>query len=238
MKYIFNTIPLLSIVLLISCNSGKPERIENGQDNASAHVVKVKEVIQATSYTYLFVADGKDEFWLAGPKTEVDAGSTIIFERFMVMNNFKSKDLDRTFDRLLFVEKIVDPEKQKSDAAEVTEAHGSITNIEVDHEIRVEVLEGGISLAELFKNADKYNGKIVTVSGEVVKVNPEIMNKNWVHIQDGSGDDENYDLTITTLENVSVGDILNFTGKITLNKDFGMGYSFDVLMEDASLVAN
>ena len=62
------------------------------------------------------------------------------------------------------------------------------------------------------------------------------MNKNWVHVQDGSGDDKVYDLTVTTLEKVNVGDIVNFSGKIVLKKDFGMGYFFEVLMEDGLLV--
>jgi hypothetical protein len=102
------------------------------------------------------------------------------------------------------------------------------------NEVKVEAAEGGITIAELFANREKYNGKKVLIKGEVVKANLEIMNKNWFHIQDGTADGENFDLTITSLENdIEVGSIVTFEGMIILNKDFGHGYSYEVLMEDA-----
>jgi hypothetical protein len=67
----------------------------------------------------------------------------------------------------------------------------------------------------------------------VVKYSPGIMNKNWVHIQDGTEYDGNYDLTVTTLSEFKVGDIVTLEGKIALDKDFGYGYIYDVLLEDA-----
>ncbi|MBT4730283.1 MAG: hypothetical protein HOB88_17720 [Bacteroidetes bacterium] len=236
MKYTFFTTTLLSFIFLISCNTNKPERIDEGVSDNSIRTAQVKEVIQASGYTYLRIIAEGEEHWAAGPKTEIEAGTTILFEKFMVMNNFTSKDLNRTFDRILFMENIIDPEKLASDKEQISDAHGNIQVEETDHEINVEVLEGGITLAELFENAEKYENKKITVSGEVVKFNEAIMNKNWVHVQDGSGDDKVYDLTVTTLEKVNVGDIVNFSGKIVLKKDFGMGYFFEVLMEDGLLV--
>ena len=73
------------------------------------------------------------------------------------------------------------------------------------------------------------------MSGQVVKLNEGIMEKNWVHIQDGTSDSNNYDLPITTKEKVAMGDTVTFTGNISLKKDFGAGYVFDVIMEDAIL---
>ena len=92
------------------------------------------------------------------------------------------------------------------------------------------------SLKELFDNHDQYGGKKVVVKGECVKVNNQIMGRNWVHIQDGTKDgDTPYDLTITTQEEATIGDELTFEGVITLNKDFGGGYTYDVIMEKAKL---
>jgi len=74
------------------------------------------------------------------------------------------------------------------------------------------------------------------VQGSVVKLNNMIMNRNWVHIQDASIKNEKTDLTVTTDENVAMGDIVAFEGKISLNKDFGAGYKYEIIMEDAHII--
>jgi hypothetical protein len=61
------------------------------------------------------------------------------------------------------------------------------------------------------------------------------MNKNWVHLQDGTRDGDNWDLAITTQDIVKTGDIVVFEGVVALNKDFGAGYVYDVILEDAKL---
>jgi len=98
---------------------------------------------------------------------------------------------------------------------------------------KTEPAKGGLTLAELFKNAEEYNGKNVTIKGKVVKINSRIMNRNWVHLQDGTEYNGKYELTVTTKQDFKVGDIITLTGKIVLNKDFGYGYKYDILMEDA-----
>jgi hypothetical protein len=85
----------------------------------------------------------------------------------------------------------------------------------------------------LFVNKEKYENKIVTIRGKVVKYNPEIMGKNWAHIQDGTDFNGVFDLTVTTADVVTLDEISVFEGKITLNKDFGSGYSYEIIMEDA-----
>ena len=71
------------------------------------------------------------------------------------------------------------------------------------------------------------------IKGQVTKFSPNIMGKNWVHIQDGTNDSGNYDLTVTTNDVVKVGDVVTFEGTIVLKKDFGAGYFYEVIMEDA-----
>jgi hypothetical protein len=97
----------------------------------------------------------------------------------------------------------------------------------------IEPAQGAIRLSELFSNKAKYNNQVIKVTGKCVKVNPMIMNRNWVHIQDGSGND--LELTVTTAEMIPLGAVITFEGTIALDKDFGAGYRYDVIMEGAVL---
>lgn len=98
--------------------------------------------------------------------------------------------------------------------------------------------EGGKTVQEVISEANALKGKSVAVRGKVVKVNTGIMGKNWLHIADGSGPDGKADLTVTTTANPpKLGDLVTVTGKIAANKDFGAGYKYDVIMEDASIKA-
>jgi hypothetical protein len=73
------------------------------------------------------------------------------------------------------------------------------------------------------------------VKGQVVKLNNMIMNRNWIHLRDGSTG-EDVDLTLTTTDNVQLGAIAAFEGIIALNKDFGAGYMYEIIMEEAKLL--
>jgi len=77
----------------------------------------------------------------------------------------------------------------------------------------------------------------VVVRGQVVKANNAIMGRNWFHLQDGSGkaDDGTNDLTITTEDVVTVGDIVTVSGTLTVDKDFGAGYAYDAIIENATI---
>ncbi len=96
--------------------------------------------------------------------------------------------------------------------------------------------EGGKTVAEVFAEKDQLAGQPVVVRGKVVKRNPDIMGKNWLHVRDGSGAEGTNDLTITTSGAVpDVGDTVVVKGPVALNKDFGMGYVYDVIVEDAEV---
>jgi hypothetical protein len=100
---------------------------------------------------------------------------------------------------------------------------------------KVDALEDGISIADLYSDKKKYDGKTVRIRGAVTKFNPDIMQTNWLHIQDGTDYEGMYDLTITTDQALETGLIVTVEGKITLDKDFGYGYFYEVLMEDAKI---
>jgi hypothetical protein len=97
--------------------------------------------------------------------------------------------------------------------------------------------EGGKTVAEVFAEKDALAGQKVAVRGKVVKTNAGIMGKNWVHVRDGSGADGTNDLTVTTTMNPlpKVGDTVLVSGTAVTNKDFGMGYQYPVLVEDAEV---
>ena len=94
-------------------------------------------------------------------------------------------------------------------------------------------VEGAITLAELFQNKEKYKGQKVIVTGQVTKFNPAIMNTNWIHLQDGTDFQGEFDLTLTTADELKVGDKVALQGDVVLNKDFGAGYYYKIIIENA-----
>ena len=102
--------------------------------------------------------------------------------------------------------------------------------------VTIEPCRDCIKISDLLANKKNYSGKTIMVKGQVTKYNPAIMGKNWIHIQDGSEFGGSFDLTITTDKQVSVGETVTFEGKIVLEKDFGYGYSYSILMEEAKTV--
>ena len=244
MKLTLTVISILLALASLSCRQKDAEqkqqqareqqRVQMQQGGAAdLHTVVVQEVVQATSYTYLKVKEADTEFWIAITKREIEAGETISYAGGLEMKNFESKDLQRTFETVYFVDRIVGSE---SSASQQSMSMPRRMKPELEKkEISIEPAEGGVTIGELFTNRDSYADKTVLIKGQVTKVNRAIMNKNWVHLQDGTGDSGSFDLTVTTQEQVNVGDVVTFEGKITLNKDFGAGYSYEVIMEQAKL---
>jgi len=231
-----NVIGILTgiIFLLSACQSGSdPKLIENIESqDADVHIVKAEEVIQANSYTYLRVSEGDESYWIAVSKMDAEEGQTYFYKEGLLMENFESKDLGRTFETIYFVQEISDKPLLSPKKMPAGDVHGERPKIE-KREISLEAAKDGITIAELYSNRDSYSGKTVRIRGEVVKFNPEIMGTNWVHIQDGTSDNGNFDLTVTTNDRIAVGDVVTFEGKIALNKDFGAGYTYEVIMEGA-----
>ena len=96
--------------------------------------------------------------------------------------------------------------------------------------------DGGKTIAEVFAEKDQLAGQPVVFRGKIVKTNPNIMGKNWLHVRDGSGAEGTNDLTVTTAGTVpNVGDTVVVKGTVALNKDFGMGYQYDIIVEDAEV---
>jgi len=102
--------------------------------------------------------------------------------------------------------------------------------------LSIEPAEGGITVAEVFKNKNEYSGKTVKIKGKVTKVNPAIMGKNWIHLQDGTSFEGEFDLTVTSDVIPETGSIITIEGIISLDKDFGYGYKYALLMEEGKII--
>ena len=232
-------ITMMAVMTIIACDS--KERVKAPQNNpqgtatqrslGNSHTILVKEVIQASSYTYLFVAEGDKEFWIATAKQPIEAGMTLTYDEGLEMKDFTSKEIDKTFDSIFFVGQM----RGSSNAA--TNPMASKKAMEPAKDISIEKVAGSISIQELYTNKAGYAGKVVTVHGQVTKFNAGIMGRNWVHLQDGTKAGDAFDVTITTQAVVSKGDVVVFSGKVGLDKDFGAGYTYDLILEEAELSA-
>lgn len=206
--------------------------------------VKVKEVEQVGSYSYLLVKAKGPEYWLAVPSMEATPGDTYHYQGGMLMTDFYSKELDRTFDKVLFLEALFSELPLANQNSPLTNqgsqgsqefSYESMVTIEKS-DVNMETVEGTITISELFSNPGAYEGKTIRVNGEVTKYNAAIMELNWVHIQDGTEFEGKFDLTATSIESFEVGTTVTLEGILALNKDFGYGYSYEILLEKATAV--
>ncbi len=224
---------ILCTVALFACNNGNEQSQETAVA-ANGHKVVVKEVIQTSAYTYLNVEEAGSSSWLAVTRREVEPGATLYHQGGLEMKNFESKELKRTFEAVYFVDGISDQPISASTGKPAWSPHKPASDAKT--EISVEKADGGISIAELFARRSSHANQKVKVRGQVTKYNSGIMGRNWVHLQDGTKDSGNFDITVTTNDQVKVGDVVVFEGTVILNKDFGAGYSYEVIVEDARVL--
>jgi hypothetical protein len=216
---------------------------------------KVVETMNAANYTYVLVDDGMQKLWAAAPEFPVKAGDTVTVPEGMPMQNYESKTLNRKFDVVYFVGAIGKGDQLPvaaaspmgmgagAGAADMTMPEGAHPKLDPAQAAKdANITFAGIkkadkSVGEVYAGQNGLAGKEVTIRGKVVKFSPQIMGKNWVHVQDGTGQTGSNDLTVTTMDQAKVGDTVVVTGKITLKKDFGMGYKYDLIIEDGRVKA-
>ncbi|KAA3611039.1 MAG: hypothetical protein D8M58_13745 [Calditrichaeota bacterium] len=224
------------VVLFTMLNACQTEDQQTSAEGLSPnmHKVVVQEIVNGKTYMYLKVKENDQKNWIATSPKDVKEGQVIYYASAMEMRDFTSKEVNRTFDKIYFVNKISDSPALSSTGTSMGSAHGRSTTPQLE-DISVSPAKGGITIEQLFSKKDDYANSKIIIKGQVVKFNAQIMGKNWVHLQDGTKDGKNNDITITTNEVVSVGDIVIFEGKVILNKDFGAGYSYDVILEEGVL---
>jgi hypothetical protein len=204
---------------------------QNGSISQQFRDVTVEEKLDANNYTYLKVNENGKSFWIAVPRMDVKPGEQISFSKFMEMKNFKSETLDRTFESVLFVD---DAGKGKS-GKDIAAPHSNVSSGK-DVSIKVQPLKDGYSIEQIYNKKSSLVNKAVKVRGVVVKINKDIMGTNWIHIQDGTGKDGTHDLLVTSETVPDVGKTIIAEGKVISDKDFGSGYFYSVLLENAKIV--
>ena len=205
-------------------------------DPATGFTLKgeVLETHDAGSYTYLRLKTKGGETWAAVPATAVKKGAEVTVSDAAEMLDFESRTLNRTFDKIVFGQ-LLDtnapaghghaaapaPAPQQAQMAKVARASGP------DAHTVAEVVQGKAALKD----------KAVLVRGQVVKVNLDILGKNWLHLQDGSGSasDGSNDILVTTEDMAAIGDVVNARGTVRTDVNVGPGYAFAVLIEDAAV---
>ena len=211
--------------------------------NAKAFTGTVAETMNSGGYTYARLqAAGKDDVWIAGTEFPAKTGERLTVALEMPMENFESKTLKRTFPVIYFVSSIARDGQDL--AAQPAPGDGAIPMM-ASHApaaapavvAPVAPAPGGMSIADVWARRTALAGKEVTVRGKVVKVNSAIMNRNWIHLQDGSGSaaDGTNDLTITSDADVKVGDVITIAGVLAVGKDFGAGYAYQAIVENGKL---
>ena len=238
----------LAIALTTGCGSSKkaPPAQPGGPADAAATVAPagallpgtgtVLETMNGGGYTYVNVDIDGSKLWVAGPQVAVSVGDSVSLSAGMEMRDFHSKALERTFPVVQFVSSITPAGGRGASAATMPPGHSGGTPKPATAGVTaVERVEGGQTVAEVVGDAAAWSGKEIAVRGHVVKYMSAIMGKNWLHVQDGTGADGSNDLTVTTDATVAVGDIVVVRGVLTTNRDFGSGYRYAVIVEDAAI---
>ena len=229
-----------------------------------ATIIESKDV---TNYTYLLLEDKTGKVWAAIPKTPVKTGDEITIANIAVMKDFHTKTLEKTFDLILFAVPSAGCPFKGSEGEIISEMpsgmmpgkmppammpqadvpHGAMPAmgdstkksraIPKDIKVSKAVGEDAYTIEEIYSKKEELSQKTITVRAIVVKFMPQVMEKNWIHIQDGTGSVEkrNNDISVSTLDTAEVGEEVIIKGTLGINKDFGMSCAFGALLEEASV---
>jgi len=233
----------------------------DGGDQAVSGVVA--ETLNSGGYTYVRLTGPKGDTWVAASEMPIEKGAKMAATVSVVMQNFHSRTLNRDFPQIFFVTNVslngvAVASNEDAAAAAGMPAAGGAPSLVGSHGgsgtpvapmggspnagttalvAKVDPAPGGLTVFQVWEKRASLSGKPVVVRGRIVKANYEIMGSNWYHVQDGSGDLDagTHDLTVTSSDRANVGDVVTISGPISLGKDFGSGYAYDVMVEKASI---
>ena len=252
MSRIISLVLLAAVVTAVQAEGSDPSTAEQPATSehapSQARIVPgsltgmVVETVNAAGYTYVHFDTGKEKVWAAAPEFVVEVGETVRISGPMPMHNYHSKTLDRTFELVYFVARVEvegaerrPAEPQSGKPSWVQGGRGAAADgVEVDLS-GIEKAAGGKTVEELYAGKADLAGQEIVVRGRVVKFMSGIMGKNWLHLRDGTGAPGSDDLTVTTDAMVEMGSTVLVRGKITTDKDFGAGYRYELIIEDAEI---
>ena len=258
------TLPLLLVLTAaLGCQSKKSDAIVAAPTTGVLPVAgapapgaglsgKVLERIDAAPYCYLRIQTARGEVWAAVPEAKIEKGTEVTVANPMVMNNFESKTLNRTFAEVFFGTLAPAGEAAAAPPAPMpppmaapgmpggtpqAPAGAPVVPKTVISKVDPATGADAHTVADVWAKKGSLKDKTISIRGQVVKYNPGIMGKNWIHLQDGSGDAAKgtHDITITSQDKVAKGDVVTVQGVLRLDKDFGSGYTYYLLIEEAKV---
>lgn len=214
----------------IASGATAPTMETNAAHHTGVFTGALIETFNSGGYTYVQLKTDKGPVWAAGPTTAINKNDEVSFIGKVAMIDFYSKSLDRKFKNIYFVDAFIVNGVKIGNTA--VDPHKKINKPQAAALKSFSKAKNGQDIAEILKNKDALAGKTVKVRGQVSKYTASVMGKNWLHIRDSSSDQ---DITITTDASAKLDDIVLAEGKLILNKDYGYGYVYEVLIEDAKL---
>ena len=198
----------------------------------------ILEVKDVEAYTYLRIKTQGGETWAAVSRTPLKKGAKVSIGDATVMQNFESKALKKTFATIVFGN-LMDGKSAGTGTMAASPHSGAPAVVSDPTPIRVDKASGAnaYTVAEVIGKSAELKDKSVRVRAKVVKFSAQIMGKNWLHLQDGTGSAASYtnDILVTTNAVAKVGDVATITGVVRVDKDFGAGYVYKVMLEDATI---
>lgn len=212
------SVALMSAPMMMGCES-KPLTAKEiaGFEVANVAAAQVKEVKRADGRYYAHISEAQWEFWIM-TKTPLEAGQHVLLGKGAQRTGYTSEALDQRFESILELEQVK-----------------VITQAQSERLVRLPIPEGGQDIASIFERRGELDGQQVKVRGRVVKVNKNIFETNWYHLQDGTGAKGTNDLTVTSTQEFEVGQVVVAAGKLTKDHNLGFGYRYDAIILDAAL---
>ena len=249
----------LAACTIPGCTKSEPEKPAAAAP-AAANTIQgtILETLPAPPYTYLRVKAAQGEVWAAVPAADLKVGGDVTVMVQVKMDKFQSTALNRTFDSVYMgtlggaaAPAAMPPAAMPPSAAmpPAGAMPGAPAAMPAAHagpaapasSLKVAKASGPDAhiISELYARKAALKDKAVTVKAQVTKSMGGIMGKNWMHVSDGSGRPEtrDFDLAVTTLEPAAkVGDVVTVKGVLHVDRDFGSGYVYPVILEDAKIV--
>ncbi|PCH51266.1 MAG: hypothetical protein COC22_05375 [Flavobacteriaceae bacterium] len=226
---------------IFSDDASNPEKMNTSSAfSAEMHSVKVNEVLKTSKYLYLNVTENDEQFWIATRIMDVIVGETYYYKGGLLKTNYESKDFNRVFKKIYLISSNLvasNHATNKTPSKSKVFSNTQTTNptpVPVKATTKKIEVKGSMKISELLANKSKYEGKTVQISGVCVKSNPNIMSRNWMHLKDGSQDD--FDLVFTSDTFVPEGKVVTIKATVTLNKDFGAGYKYELILENGTII--
>ncbi|PNQ72864.1 hypothetical protein C1T31_10195 [Hanstruepera neustonica] len=203
------------------------------------HAVVVNKTLPTDKYIYMNVTENGRSFWIATRNQDVTIGETYFYKDALLKTNFESKEYQKTFDTIYLVSNIVP--KVHGGNSSMNTADNFKTHTNHDHSAPASTSEntpttpqkGTVSIADVVNNVEQYENQVVEITGKIVKVNPNIMDRNWYHLQDGTQDD--YDFVVTSNTYIPEGHTVTVKAVVHRDVDFGAGYRYDLILENGEI---